>query len=243
MTGIALNPTDTLHLVALNRPELEAAHAKMIEWVNARIEKVDLDLQVEHAACEAAVDHHFATAPFDRRIRNLQRQRVFYDKILAALNAGFAIVPNFAMNVFAIRTRAREPRGAASKNHWERFAQPAQLLQVGEGAYVNPNPAVYQRAETESDGKGGTKNVMVYFPEEFTDVEFPITLARPELMTRVGQAMATKIFDEIGVAVDSGSRVGGGRGDPVVIGRLRNPRKGAPALSFFLGWYFDPSRL
>jgi hypothetical protein len=244
MTDIAINPTDTLHLVALDRPQLEAAHAKMIAWAKARIEKVDVDLQVEEGARDAAIEHKFVAAPFDRRIKALVRSRTFYEKILAAVEAGFVIVPNFAMNVFAIRTKAAKPRSTTSTWNHERFQQSAQQLPQGEGEYRNPLPVVYQRPETRDDGKGGTKSVMVYNPEEFRDdVEFPIALARPELMSRTGQAMALKLFDEIGVAVDSGSRVGGGRGDPIVIGRLLNPRPNAPALSFFIGWYFDPSRL
>jgi hypothetical protein len=120
MTDIALNPIETLHLVALDRPQLEAAHAKMIAWAKARIEKVDVDLQVEEGARDAAIEHKFVAAPFDRRIKALARSRTFYEKILAAVEAGFVIVPNFAMNVFAIRTKAAKPRSATST--WEASA-------------------------------------------------------------------------------------------------------------------------
>ena len=48
--------------------------------------------------------------------------------------------------------------------------------------------------------------------------------------------------DEIGVAEDSWTG-GTGKPDPIIIGRLRNPRRNAPAISFFVGWYFDPSHL
>jgi hypothetical protein len=244
MTDVALNPTETLHLVALDRPQLEEAHAKMIAWAKARLEKVEVDADVEGTAMDLASRNGWATAAFSRRLNVIARQRVFYTKILAAVEAGFAIVPNFAMNVFAIRTKATAPRSDESTWRSSRFAQSAQQLPQGEGEYRNPLPVVFQRTDEKPDGKGGQKTEIVYFPEEFRDdVEFPIALARPELMTRTGQAMAMKLFDEIGVAVDAGSTVGGGRGDPIIIGRLLNPRKNAPALSFFIGWYFDPSRL
>jgi hypothetical protein len=59
-------------------------------------------------------------------------------------------------------------------------------------------------------------------------------------MTAAGNAMTAKVFDEIGVAVDS--RYSGRRsGDPVLVGRIRNPS--GPDVSFYLGWYFDPSAL
>lgn len=244
MTSIAISPDEPMQLVAMNRLDLEAAHAKMTEWTRARLDKVAVDLDVEITNQRIAAENNWLTAPFDRRIATLKRQAIFYEKIIAALDAGFAIVPNFGMNLFAIRTASGVPRGGASANRWERFVQPAQLLRVGEGEYRNPEPEVYQRQIQKPDGKGGTTPDREYFPNEFTDLEFPLALAQPALMTSVGKAMALKLFDEIGVAADLGSRIGGGtRGDPIFLGRLLNPRKGRPALTFFIGWYFDPSRL
>lgn len=240
MTSIALNPTDTLHLVATDRPSLERAHAQMIEWAKARRDKVDVDTDVESTALDLAVQNGWATAAFTRRLNLLARQRTFYAKILAALEAGYAIVPNFPMTIFAIRTTATTARAEQSRSRWARFAQPAQLLPQGDGAYRDPGPAIYQHTEQEQNSKGEATTVTLYTPAELGDVEFPIALARPELMTRVGEAMAVKLFDEIGVAEDAPSR---GRGDPILIGRLLNPRRNAPSLTFFLGWYFDPSRL
>jgi hypothetical protein len=48
MTSIALD--QPLHLVALDRPQLEDAHAKMTAWVVARIDRIDHELDVEGAA-------------------------------------------------------------------------------------------------------------------------------------------------------------------------------------------------
>jgi hypothetical protein len=62
-------------------------------------------------------------------------------------------------------------------------------------------------------------------------------------MQRTAQAMALKVFDEIGVATDTVRGRSGTRGDPVLIGRILNPNPNKPALSVFLGWYFDPSVL
>jgi hypothetical protein len=67
-------------------------------------------------------------------------------------------------------------------------------------------------------------------------------LAKPALMQRTATAMAQKLFDEIGVAVDS-SFSGRTSGDPILLGRIRNPRRGRPDMTFFIGWYFDPSQL
>lgn len=240
MTSIALN--EPLHLIALNRPELESAHAKMIEWAKARRDKVDVDLDVEETNRGIALQNKWLTAPFERRIRVLARQRTFYDKIVAALEAGWAIVPNFPMTIFAVRTKARKPSDRARDGQWNVFTQPAQLLPIGEGRYVSSALDHNTDSDTTKDSAG--REVTKYFQwptDEFNDVEFPFALARPELMTTVGTAMAAKVFDEIGVAMDGPN--GGRSGDPILIGRIRNPRDNRPSLSFFLGWYFDPSRL
>jgi hypothetical protein len=244
MTSIALNPTESLHLVALDRPQLEAAHSKMIEWAKARLETIDVDADVETTNLDIAQKNGWLTTPFERRLNVINRQRTFYTKILTALEAGFAIVPNFAMNIFAIRTDAKTPRGTATTRTWARFVQSAKLLPAGEGKYLSPLPTVQRETNSVPDGKGGTTSETLAWPDEFTDVEFPIMMARPELMTRAGEAMAKKIFDEIGIAADAGVAIGGAtRADPIILGRIRNPRQGRPALTFFIGWYFDPSRL
>lgn len=189
--------------------------------------------------------HGFTTSPFERRLNVLGRQRTFYEKILAALKAGYAIIPNFQMNVFAIRTKAKAPRSESRAGQYNQFPQRAQLLTQGEGAYVSPQPLVVTTKTKDKDGQG--RDVERYFQspdDEFQDVEFPIALAKPQLMSRVGEAMAAKLFDEVGVAVDTWNRNrGGGHGDPVLLGRLLNPRTNRPSVSFFLGWYFDPSKL
>lgn len=234
-------------LVALDRPQLEAAQAQMIDWANARRDQVDVDLDVEGTAMDLAAKHGFTTSPFERRMNLLARQRTFYEKILAALKAGYAIIPNFQMNVFAIRTKAKAPRGRVEEGNWQtnRFTQRAQLLPQGHGTYVSPLPDVVTDSHKEKDAAGKEVTKWQQWPDsEFNEVEFPIALAKPVLMSRVGEAMALKVFDEIGVAVDTWDRNRGqGHGDPVLLGRLLNPRTNRPSVSFFLGWYFDPSKL
>jgi hypothetical protein len=243
MTSIAIHPeqVDGYQLVALDRGELEAAHGKMIDWAKGKLDRVDVDVDVERTSLDIAVKNGWLVAPFERRLNILARQRTFYEKIVEALRAGYAIVPNFAMNVFAIRTNAARPRGKEEQSTWARFIQPAQLLPAGEGRYVDPAPQVYSEERVVKDGSGKDVTRTFQSPsEEFDEVAFPIALAKPQLMTRVGEAMAHKLFDEIGVAVDSTSR---GRGDPILLGRLLNPRRNRQSLTFFLGWYFDPSAL
>jgi hypothetical protein len=248
MTAIAtvdqvreLTAPDAPVLIALNRPQLEAAHAKMITFVQGRRARLLADMDEERQALEIAIKNKWAVKRHHAALDRMSKKVTFWDKIEAALNDGFVILPNFELNVFAIRTDAKKPRGAMTNSRYQNnFFQTAKLLPAGKGRYVSPAPTVMEQTSQISDGKGGTKELYSAWPTTFDDVDFPVVMAKPALMTAAGNAMTAKVFDEIGVAVDS--RHSGRRsGDPVLIGRIRNPS--GPDVSFYLGWYFDPSEL
>lgn len=234
--------TPTMELIATSRPQLEAAHTQMLEWVKFKLEAVDIEIREEGAALDVAVRSGWKARVHERHLTELNRRKVFYMKIQEAINAGYVIVPNFELDVFAVRTDAQTPRGGVASGEYNRFPQGPKLLPSGEGRYVDLHPFVRtQRISVPSD-KGGTKEVVSQWPTGFDEVQFPIALAKPVLMEQVSEAMKKRLFDEIGVATDSWSGRTG-RPDPIIVGRLRNPRKSAPAISFFIGWYFDASRL
>jgi hypothetical protein len=241
---IALQEATGYQLVATDDAQLRSAHGKMIEWAHVQIATLEAEKRAEEESLAIAKERKWATAAFTRRIAIMDRRITFYRKIEAALRAGYVIVPNFEMTVFAIRTKAKSPRGGEVAQSWRGsdFVQNAQQLPEGEGEYQNPRPQVWQREEKREKADGKTESVKVFWPDdEFKDIEFPIALAKPALMTKTAEAMARRVFDEVGVAVDrtNWSR----RGDPIVLGRIVNPRRGASALTFFIGWYFDPSNL
>lgn len=246
-TGAPILQQDTgYELAAIDNAEMKAAHGQMIEWARGKQLQCDAEKAEQQEALTVAEERKWATSAFRKRIAMLERRRVFYEKIEIALLAGYVIVPNFQMTVFAIRTKDTAPRGGVRAQTWRnQFVQNPQLLKAGEGEYQNPVPNVMQSSHEEPDGKGGVKTVKVEWPaDEFNDLDFPIALAKPVLMSRTAEVMAQKLFDEIGVAVDTqGNRGTGSRGDPILLGRIRNPRQGRPDISFFIGWYFDPSRI
>lgn len=241
---IALRPSTGYQLIATDDAQLRTAHGKMIEWARVQVATVEAEKIAEEESLAVAKERKWATVAFTRRIATMEKRITFYRKIESALLAGYVIVPNFQMTVFAIRTKANAPRGGEISATWRGtdFIQNSQRLPEGEGEYRNPRPQVYQREEQRDKPDGKKESVKVFWPDdEFKDIEFPIALAKPALMTKTAEAMARKIFDEVGVAVDRSnwSR----RGDPIVLGRIGNPRKGASALTCFIGWYFDPSNL
>lgn len=234
-------------LVAVDGPQLKTAHAKMIEWAKEQQSKCDVEKAGEEENLRIAEERKWSTTHFKKRITALARRRVFFEKIELALHAGYVIVPNFEMTVFAIRTAAETPRVARSSTSWGSLSGPAsQQLPAGEGDYKNPDVDTFRVDEKVPDGKGGTREqVRRWTSDEFKELDFPIALAKPVLMTKTAEAMAARIFDEVGVAVDtarSGGWRGNRRGDPFILGRIRNPQKRAD-VTFFIGWYFDPTNL
>ena len=83
-----------------------------------------------------------------------------------------------------------------------------------------------------------------YFNKAFEDVEFPLDLAKPELMRITSEAMALKLFDEIGVLRVQRDDTAVAKGDPVILGRIIHPvgrdyNSARTRLTFFIGWYVD----
>lgn len=231
------------HLVALSQGDLEGAHSQMLTWMRARLAESREELRAAEYNHEEAKRFRWNAKPFDRRAAKLRRQIAFYSKIEAALLAGFVLVPNFDMEVFAIRTRANTPLGSATtRARWANFTQEAQLLPPGEGEYRNPNPLTGQETWKEDDGKGGKIDRWRSWTEGWAEFAYPMTIARPELVTRTGEVLALKLFDEVGIANNT-RRYVSRRGDPILLGHFRNPVKGKQGATFFLGWYFDPRAL
>jgi hypothetical protein len=236
-------PSTGFELIATDRPQLEAAHARMIEWAQQQIARCRAEQKEEKDAFTIAKAQGWAHERFRRRVAAFDQRITFYEKIEQALRAGYVIVPNLQMTVFAIRTEAKTPRGNARSGRYNTFTQSPQLLAAGDGRYVDPNPFVHTEESTRLAEKGGVVTEITQWPTGLDDeIPFPIALAKPELMERTAEAMGRLLFDEIGVAEDTWNG-GTGKPDPIILGRLRNPRRNAPAISFFIGWYFDPSRL
>lgn len=123
-------------LVARTPGELTAAHATMIEWCDAKIADEREKAEELSRALGVAIESGWATGALDRQERIARQRAAMFEKMRAALGAGFVIVPAFPMTVFAIRTNAKKPRREESRGWRPNFAQEAQMLPAGEGRYV-----------------------------------------------------------------------------------------------------------
>lgn len=124
--------------------------------------------------------------------------------------------------MFAIRTE-RNASGSATSTYGPSNAlrqvptQNAQALPAGDGEYQSNVPMAHAYA-VGTEGAPG-KEVTRYnaYVTGFAEIDFPFSLARPEVLTATQQAMALKIFDEL--AALPATR----KADPMVVGRIKKP--------------------
>lgn len=217
-------------LVAITPQDMAPAQQSLIEWIDARQTQIDTEFKETDIALQSAIRNKWGSKALTKALNRLQRRLTFYSKIRSAVEAGYVLMPALAMDVIAIRTKARQPRPAESS--WNnRFEQTAAALPEGEGAYKNPKPLT--DCDTTTNDKG--KEVTTYYPVDWNDeMEMPLALCKPELLERTQVAMARKLFDEIGVVRDN--HAFNRRGDPIIVGTIVDPTRRGRRFAFFLAW-------
>lgn len=242
-----------VHLVARNPVEMQNAQASLKEWLVAKLAGIYTEVKELNAALNEARRNNWATAALTRQRDKAVAQETFYDKILNAVEAGYTIIPDFPVDLFAIRvTRSRVKQPTTTNvDGWSHPTVPDELpdmARIGEGEYKNPAPMVRygQRKETREGGKEVT--IKTTTPVEFQDeIVFPLQAARPVVMSATAEAMALKVFDQIGVClpVRSESRWAG-KGDPLIIGQIVGRKRYGRferCVSFIIAWHLNLNEL
>jgi hypothetical protein len=220
----------TQALVAMTPQDLTLQQGNLIAWISQKQEKVREELKEATDALDAAIRHKWAVSALRSAVNRLERLLTYYDKLKAATEAGYVIMPSLPMNVIAIRTKAKSPKGG-TKEYSSRFEQPAQALPQGAGENKSPIPFT-DWLTTKETRNGKEQSVTRYWPTDFDDeLTMPAELCKPVVLERTQEALALKLFDEIGVVRDV--RYGG---DPIVVGTIINPTASRRRISFFIAW-------
>jgi hypothetical protein len=236
---VQLTHNGNLQLVATNPGQMEQCQGALIQWCQQKMELVKADLADAEENLAIAKKNKWRHAPWQRRVSLAKAKLTFYDKVEKAVEAGYYIVPAFPVDVFAIRTDRDRPNSARSRSAWETFKQNPRLLPAGEGAYVSDLPEVWRHAHPYIDSKTGEEKESVTFtPGEFEDVEFPMTLVKPQVLDATAKAMARKIFDQIGVLPNRRAK-----GDPILVGQIIPPHRRHEPLTFFISWWLNTNDL
>lgn len=236
-------PTDesNVALVALTPEEMPSQQVALLGWCDRKIDAVQRELATFRQLEEEARVGGFRHATYQAAVRRTEKRIVYYQKIKAAVEAGYLIVPNMPVNLFAVRVKGARPKRVESDYRWgSHFDAPANMLPAGDGRYVDDRLPVATRTETRTGSDGKSFEKTVYFAEEYDeDVDFPLRGVHPRVIEASSKAMALKLFDELGVVQNGG---GAGR-DPIVVGRLRDPRGNNRLTTFFVAWWLNTNDL
>lgn len=231
---------DNLNLSASTPQEMQSVQSSLIQWCEKKILSLmndydDLDKSYEHAKKMKWK----TTTLLNHRNKTMKRVE-YYSKMKSAFEAGYILVPNMPIGIFAVRTDREYPKQVMS--FWnERFEQKATGTPEGEGEYKNPLPLVRTNPENkEVNEKTGQMVVKpTYWPDEFVEIDFPMNMAKPHIMEATSHAMGLKIFDEIGVLPDPRRKA-----DPVIIGTVKiKEGYNEKVASFLISWHVDTRTL
>jgi hypothetical protein len=231
-----------VHLVACDPQEMAASQANLTVWVKQKVAAVKYELEELTTAYDTATKNGWDSDALERQVDKAALQVTYYEKMLGAVEAGFTIIPNFPIDLFAIRVSrnlpAVRPEQGNSAYWWPTLAdEKAQALAAGEGRYVSPTQRV--RNEEHRETKDGKEIIVrTVTPTSFGEVEFPLIAARPVVMDAAHEAMALQLFDQIGICPKQTPK-----GDPLIIGQIflppvrsHTPRK---LVSFLIAWHLN----
>lgn len=219
-----------LVVVARNSSEMALAQQKLITWAEARVEAEKALLVEAEVKLAKAREMKQRTTTYANRVMVARGSVSYYEKIKFALQAGYCIVPNFPIELIAIRTKKAEPTLNGHTNE-----QKAMMLPPGEGRYVDPIPKMSTRTETEGD-----KIKRVQHADYFREVTFPASLARIEILEDLDRAQKLKLFDAIGILPSTRRKP-----DPMLIGQIYHKRGpySVKSVSFLIAWWIDTTTL
>lgn len=238
--GVIAQRGDDLEVSAFTPQEMLNANQALILWCEKKIAAMKAEAAELTAAFQQAVTRKWKSTTLKRHSEIAAKRVTFYEKIMAALKEGFYIVPNFPVTCFAIRTAKGKPLALCDTSHWSNKEQRAESLPPGEGEHQNPFPVIFQRDISNQQQKAEGKKVMQYFAEKWDEFEFPVQMAKPHIMEATSRAMALKLFDDFGVLP------GHTKADPIVVGRIKDPRSlrcNPRFVTFIIAWHLDTRML
>lgn len=241
-----LAPIDVHEVTATSPDEMAEAQQNLIAWFERKVVECESEASDTLATHDYAKKHKWRTEPLKRQADRASKRLMFYQKILAALKAGYVIVPNFPVTAFAIRTSHKKPFKLATLSDTQRHTQKADGAPIGEGEYQNPFPVVAQK--TILPATASQEERVRYWATAWKDLEFPIVMANIRIIEATTTAMALKVFDDFailpGYAPSEGTRPPAG--DPIIVARIYNTSIQIPYyhadrkhITFMIAWHLN----
>lgn len=259
----AIPPT---HLVATNPVEMKAAQGDLKAWLEAKLDVLERDIKDANAALTEARQNGWNTSALTSARNRAVDDETFYHKILMAVEAGHTMIPDFPIDVFAVRRGEKEKPERNTFNgvtngrstYLGHAAQP-DCAPAGAGEFRNPEAHTMQTVmENRAPGAQERGEPRYYTTVERTgypahDINFPKTAARAPIMKATADAMREKVFDQIGICFPIAPATATGAsqrqiqpnatraGDPLIIGQVVRKRVGArqKVASFLIAWHLN----
>jgi hypothetical protein len=232
-----------VHLAARNTVEMDAARVQLKEWLTLKIRAVKQDKEELEQARDMAIKQKWGNSALRNQAAKAAQRLTFYQKVRSAVDAGYTIVPNFPVDIFAIRMDRNKPVAKTYVDTGYYNPMPTapdvipKALPEGEGRYVANEPTGERRTEP-FKVEGKSDQIKAFFKTTgYAEVEFPVTCARPVVMNATAEAMALKVFDAIGICPARTIRR-----DPLIIGQIRmreSQWNDTQLVSFLIAWHLD----
>jgi hypothetical protein len=240
---------DDVFVAASTLEQMNLAQKKLQNWATAKIQRIDVDIKAAEDNLDIAKKRKWASKPFEAIVTKAKKQKQFYEKVHAALKAGYTIIPDMDMDIFAIRTTAKNPKKlwADRKNSYRSDMpfipdQESNNPALSEGRFVSPKALIESDVHMDKDKEGKPVYVTEAWASEFKEnIDFPFKLAKPEVLNATAKALSEKFFDVLGAAPSQRSAT---KGDPMVIGRIFTKNGHTiKGISFLVSWFIDSKDL
>lgn len=234
-----LKPVEDVKLTAVLPQEMITAQRDLLTWAEQKLEIETKEAEELHQAYLHAKERKWKTSTLQAAAQRAAKRVIYYSKLKSAVQEGYYIVPNFPIDLFAIRTKRLSPKKEHYYGTWLGRGIPSQKpqeLPETVGDYKNPNVAIYER-----DCPTATETNRRHFftGDSWKDMEFPFSMARPEIMAAFSRAESLKIFDQFGICPPARTN-----GDPMIIGQIvRKVGWQEKITSFMIAWHLDTKTL
>ena len=237
-----------LVVMAKNAADMKVAQENLSAWVGAKVEEAKLELDEMNDNLAIARRSKWKTSGLQTAASRALKTFSFYEKIKAAVDAGYVIVPDFPIDIFAVRTEREYPVRNYVARDWDiNRTQNSESPPIGAGDYISDQPEVKRSPSSVYEG-GKLVTKTGFWSDGYKDVDFPVKTVRPIILEETSKALQLKIFDEVGI-IGAGKRRQVVRGqiagaDPMVIGRVifKHGYK-TKRVSFLIAWWLNPSDL
>lgn len=220
--------------------ELPALQAPLAGWAREKMETARAEFEELEQAVTEAKKHKWKTSTLAKARIGALARFTFYDKCVKALEAGYMLfppVPN--ADVIAIRCSSTcGPYEGRSTSGWKPALEEVSAAgsPAGEGEYKNPFMGWVKcwpyKGSEDSEGKQRTDQGW-HTVQELKNAEFPLIMAKPQIIAATNAAMEMKVFDEIRLFPFVKRR-----GDPCILGVVYDPRN-SKRHYFLISWRID----